>query len=80
MIQKAIRGSDFVARCREDAFAVVLTQTELEGATIFCQRLCEAAKQNSQVAIPLRLRTGVVVPEPDETTAALLRRAEDAAT
>jgi diguanylate cyclase (GGDEF)-like protein len=78
-IQQSIRGSDFVARCRDDAFAVVLTQTELEGATIFCHRLCEAAKQNSQVAIPLRIRTGVVMPEPDETAAALLHRAEDAA-
>ena len=79
-IQQSIRNSDFVARCRDDAFAVVLTQTELEGALTFCNRLREAAKQNGQLAVPLRIRTGVVAPEPDEDAAGLLRRAEAAVT
>ena len=79
-IQQSIRGSDFVARCRDDAFAVLLTQTELEGASTFCRRLRETAKQNGQLAVPLRIRTGVVAPEPDEDAAGLLRRAEAAVT
>ena len=39
VIDEHVRTSDFVARCRDDAFAVVLTETQLEDAEGFCRRL-----------------------------------------
>ena len=54
LIRNAVRQSDFVARWREDAFAVVLTQTELSGAEMFCRRLQEAAREDCELNIELR--------------------------
>ena len=78
LIRHAVRQSDFVARWREDAFAVVMTQTELSGAEAFCHRLREAARQDTELDIELRIRTGVVSPEPEEDVTHLLDRAEAA--
>jgi diguanylate cyclase (GGDEF)-like protein len=76
LIRYSIRQSDFVARYREDAFAVVMTQTGLSGAEMFCRRLQEAARQDTELDIELRIRTGAVSPEPEEDVAQLLSRAE----
>ncbi len=78
LIQHAVRQSDFIARCREDAFAVVMTQTELSGAETFCRRLQEAARQDTELDIELRIKTGAVSPGPDEDVTQLLNRAEAA--
>ena len=49
MIQQSIRGSDFVARFRNDAFAVVLTHTGPERAASLCHRLHDIARQNTDL-------------------------------
>jgi diguanylate cyclase (GGDEF)-like protein len=79
MIQRSVRSSDFVARCHDAAFAVVLTHTGLERAAALCRRLHQIAKQNTDLDMPLRISTGAVAPEPGEDTAHLLARAQAAA-
>jgi diguanylate cyclase (GGDEF)-like protein len=78
LIRHSVRESDFVARYREDAFAVIMPQTGLSGAETFCHRLREAARQNTELDIELRISTGAVTPDPDESMAQLLDRAEAA--
>lgn len=78
MIQRSVRHSDFVARCRDDAFAVALTQTDLTGADAFCRRICETARHNAEFEIPLRISTSAVLSDAGESADALLRRAEAA--
>ena len=78
LIAESVRESDFVARYRDDAFAVVLTETRLEQAGEFCRRLRDAARQHSQLDVELRISTGAVEPSPDEDVATLLGRAEAA--
>ncbi len=78
LIRHSVRQSDFVARYREDAFAVVMTQTGLEGAEAFCHRLQQAARQDTELDIELRIKTGAVSPAPGEEVTQLLSRAEAA--
>ena len=78
LIRQSVRQSDFAARFREDAFAVVMTHTGLSGAEMFCRRLQEAARQDTELDIELRIRTAAVSPEPEEDVAQLLQRAEAA--
>ena len=79
LIRHSVRQSDLVARYREDAFAIVMTQTGLTGAETFCRRLQEAARQDAELEIELRIKTGAISPEPDEDVTQLLNRAEAAA-
>lgn len=72
------RESDFVARYRDDAFAVVLTETQLEQAHEFCRRLCDVAREHSTLNVELRISTGAVEPAEGEDLATLLSRAEAA--
>jgi diguanylate cyclase (GGDEF)-like protein len=78
LIQHSVRQCDFVARCREDAFAVVQMQTDFSGAETFCRRLREMAHQHTDLGIDLRIRTAVVAPMPEESANRLLHRAEAA--
>jgi diguanylate cyclase (GGDEF)-like protein len=78
LIEESTRESDFVARYRDDAFAVVLTETGLQQAGEFCRRLREAAHRSSQLEIELRVSTGAAEPTPGEDAATLLGRAEAA--
>jgi diguanylate cyclase (GGDEF)-like protein len=78
LIERSVRESDFVARCRTDAFAIVMTNTGPEGAEAFCQRLREAAREHADFDVDIRISTGAVEPRPDEGAAALLARAEAA--
>ena len=78
LVEQSVRASDFVARCRDDALAIVLTQTGSESADDFCRRLREAAQRDADLEIELRISIGVAAPEPDEDAAQLLRRAEAA--
>ncbi len=45
VIDDHVRTSDFVARCRDDAFAVVLTETRLADAEGFRRRLLATARE-----------------------------------
>jgi diguanylate cyclase (GGDEF)-like protein len=76
IIQQAIRTSDYVARCRDDVFAAVLTNTDLQGAEIFCQRLRKMAKHDTELDVSLRIGTRAVSPETGDTVESLIRRAE----
>jgi diguanylate cyclase (GGDEF)-like protein len=78
LIQHAVRECDFVARYRDDAFAVVMPQTELAGAETFCDRLRELARQHMELDIELRISAGAVLPSPGEDATKLLSRAEAA--
>lgn len=76
--EESVQDGDFVARFREDAFAVVLTETPLEQANEFCRRLRDAARRRSQRDIELRIRVGAAEPRPGDDIASLIARAENA--
>jgi diguanylate cyclase (GGDEF)-like protein len=77
VIENLIRTSDFVARCRDDAFAVVLTETRLEDAERFRQRLLTNAHENSTLDVKLRIDVHVAEGATGEAVADLLARAEN---
>lgn len=77
-IEQMARDCDFVARSRDEAFAVVMPQTSLEEAEAFCSRLRTAARKNRELNIELRISTGAVAPAPGEDAAQLVDRAEAA--
>ncbi len=76
VIDDHVRTSDFVARCRDDAFAVVLTETRLADAEGFRQRLLTTAHENSTLDIELRITVTAVEAKAGESVAELLARAE----
>ena len=76
VIDEHIRTSDFVARCRDDAFAVILTETRLDEAEGFRRRLLQTAHDHSTLDVKLRISVHAVEAKPDETVAELLARAE----
>ena len=76
VIDEHIRTSDFVARCRDDAFAVILTETRLDEAEGFRRRLLKTAQDNSTIDVKLRMSVHAVEAEANETVAELLARAE----
>jgi diguanylate cyclase (GGDEF)-like protein len=76
VIDEHIRTSDFVARCREDAFAVILTETRLDEAEGFRRRLLKTAHDHTSMDITLRISVHSVEAQADETVAELLARAE----
>lgn len=77
VIDDNARTSDFVARCRDDAFAVILTETRLADAEGFRRRLLKTAHENSSLDVELRITVNAVEAAPGETVAELLARAED---
>jgi diguanylate cyclase (GGDEF)-like protein len=76
LIDSMVRDCDYVARCRYDAFAVVMPQTRLDEAESFCSGLRESARANRDLEMQLRISVGAVSPEPGEPGEELLRRAE----
>jgi diguanylate cyclase (GGDEF)-like protein len=79
VIDDHARTSDFVARCRDDAFAVVLTETRLADAEGFRQRLLATAHENSTLDVKLRITVHAVEAKAGESVTELLERAEGAA-
>jgi diguanylate cyclase (GGDEF)-like protein len=79
VIEDHIRTSDYVARCRDDAFAVILTETTLEAAEGFRRRLLKTAHEHSTLDVKLRITVNTVEAEAGETAVELLARAEAAA-
>jgi diguanylate cyclase (GGDEF)-like protein len=80
LIEQVAHDSDFVARHRDDAFAVVMPQIGLEEAKAFCASLREAAQRDTELDIKPRISAGAVLPEEGDDAAQLLSRAETAAT
>jgi diguanylate cyclase (GGDEF)-like protein len=76
VIDEHIRTSDYVARCRDDAFAVILTETRLQEAEGFRRRLLQTAHDKSTFDTTLRISVHAVEAKADETVAELLARAE----
>ena len=76
VIDDHMRTSDFVARCRDDAFAVVLTETVLADAEGFRQRILATAQQSSTLDMELRITVAAVEAKSGESVAELLARAE----
>jgi len=76
VIDEHVRTSDFVARCRDDAFAVVLTETRLDDAEGFRQRLLTTAHESSTLDVKLRISVHAVEAKTNESVAELLARAE----
>jgi diguanylate cyclase (GGDEF)-like protein len=79
IIDDHVRTSDFVARCRDDAFAVILTETCLADAEGFRQRILNTAKNSTTLDTRLRLTVSAVEAAAGESVADLLARAEGAA-
>ncbi|MBN1395237.1 MAG: GGDEF domain-containing protein [Pirellulales bacterium] len=78
MIEESTRQGDFIARLRDDAFAVVLAETDLEKAQEFATRLQEAARENKQLDVELRITAGAVEARAEDDVLRLLERAEAA--
>ena len=76
LIEREVRTSDFVARCRENAFAVVLMETPLDAANEFCVRLQNTARDRSKLDMKLRISVRAVEATADDTVETLLDRAE----
>lgn len=76
LIEQTVRESDFAARYSEHTFAVILTETSQQQASLFCQRLLDAAQQRSQVDVPLRLKISAVEATEAEDVGHLLARAQ----
>jgi diguanylate cyclase (GGDEF)-like protein len=76
VIENHVRTSDFVARCRDDAFAVILTETPAASAEIFRQRLINTAHNNSSLDVRLRISVNVVEAVAGENVTDLMERAE----
>jgi diguanylate cyclase (GGDEF)-like protein len=80
LIEQSAGDSDYVARWRDDAFAVVMPQRGAKEAETFCCHVRQTAQQDKELAVKLRISAGAVSAEPGETVAQLLDRAEAAAT
>jgi diguanylate cyclase (GGDEF)-like protein len=76
VIEEHIRTSDFVARCRDDAFAVILTETGLQEAEGFRRRLLQTAHESPALDVKPRITVHAVEAKAGETVAELLARAE----
>ncbi len=76
LVESAARASDFIARSRDDSFAVVLTETDLAAAETFCRRVREAARDRSRLDVELRVTVRAVEAAPEDDPATLLARAE----
>jgi diguanylate cyclase (GGDEF)-like protein len=79
VIDEHVRASDLVARSRDDAFAVVLTETRLDDANGFRQRLLATAHEHSTLDMKLRITVNAVEANAGESVTELLARAEDTA-
>lgn len=80
LVEQSAGESDYIARFRDDAFAVLMPQLGLAEAEAFIARVRDAARQDATLDIKLRLAAGAVSAEPGEDAAQLLARAEAAAT
>lgn len=78
LIRDAVRDCDYMARCRNDAFAVVLPQSSLEEAEAFCRQLQTAAMRDRQLKMEIRIRVSAMAPLDGEDVSELLARAESA--
>jgi diguanylate cyclase (GGDEF)-like protein len=78
LLEQSTRESDIVARYRDDAFAVVLTETRQEQAGEFCRRLREVGRRDTQLDVELRLSAGAAEARAGEDAETLLGRAEAA--
>lgn len=78
LIEQSVRDCDFVARCRDDAFAVVMPQSSLEEAEAYGARLQEAARTSPEGNVKPRITISAVAPELDEDAVKLMDRAEAA--
>ena len=67
LIEQSVGESDFVARCRDDAFAVVMPQAGFDEAEAFCGRVREAATARSQLDIKPRISAVPFRPSPAKT-------------
>jgi diguanylate cyclase len=77
-IEDSVRDCDYVARCRNDAFAVVMPEATMQDAEVFCTMLRKMAGANHDLNVKLRISVGAVAPQPGETSDELLQRAEAA--
>lgn len=77
IIGDSVRQGDYVARWKDDAFAVVLPETALNDAREFCRRVQEAARHNKQLDVELRVSVGATEVEPADDILQLLARAEE---
>lgn len=74
LIQDCIRGSDLVARYSDDEIVVLMPQTQLAGAMVFCERLLRRAL--TDLGCPLW--SGLVEVKRGEPAEKLLSRADSA--
>ena len=83
IIARALRDSDIAGRYGGEEFGILLPSTDLEGATIVAQRLCERINQTripfENKTIPISASIGVAEYEPSQKNAeALIAQADEA--
>lgn len=76
LLHDAVRDCDYMARCRDDAFAVALPQSSLAEAEAFCRQLQTAALRDRELKMEIRIRVGAIAPLDGEDVSELLARAE----
>lgn len=84
IIQKTMRDSDFAARYGGDEFLIVLTDTDVNGAKVFCERLREKISQhvfqdgNSKIQLTISLGCAVSILNQPIDARQLVRAADHA--
>jgi len=76
------RVEDFLCRYGGEEFVLLLRETNLESATIFCERVRSAVEQNSfvcgEIKVPVTVSIGISAVRPNDTLDQLIKRADDA--
>lgn len=78
LLDQAVRETDTVARYGGEEFVVVLPHTDLDGATIFCERMRQRVAQQSLGGVTVTISVGLASSLEGEDAAGLLSRADAA--
>ena len=76
------RVEDFLCRYGGEEFVLLLRETTLDNAMIFCERVRATVEQNpfvcGEINVPVTISIGISVVRPDDTLDQLIQRADDA--
>ena len=78
LLQTEARANDFVARYGGEEFAMILPNTDLDGAVIIAERLCNTIRDVAWPHRPITISIGVASTEPEIDIFILIERADKA--
>jgi len=78
LLQDKARTNDFVARYGGEEFAMILPNTDLEGAVMIAERLCQSVRDTSWLYRAITISIGVATSESGINVSSLFDRADKA--